>query len=201
MMDFLRESWKFLTSGPIYPLYVGIGFTAVMLLAATINDIMRKRRVAKEAPPKDPDVQFLEEALESEPEHRQTDPNYAWDDLQRDLHDGKITFNAIWEKCGGRLPRKPIKREPSRGPAGQDGGLSYEGPAGSSGVRGQADEEPHQGVNLKRLVGECPSKWKDLEPELPIWVKCCTCIGNLEYAYPRVCRMCGGTGYVIERET
>jgi hypothetical protein len=143
---------------------------------------------------------FLDEALEADEERRASVPHYAWNDLQRDLHDGKVTFDEIWERCGGRLPRKP---EVARGSDGQNGGSGIVGASGVSGTPndGPPDEEPLQGVNLKRLIGECPSKWKEIEPELPIWVKCCACSETREYGYPRVCGMCGGKGYLIGRET
>lgn len=156
----------------------------------------------------DPPVKksFLEEALEADQDPRASEPGYGWSDLQRDLYDGKVTFNEIWDKCGGRLPIKPVVQE---GQKGQDGGSSSVGAAGVSGAAGIAGvsnhegppaEEPPQGLNLKKLIGACPSKWKEIEPELPIWVKCCECEKTREYGYPRVCGMCGGKGYLIGRE-
>jgi hypothetical protein len=31
---------------------------------------------------------------------------YTYEQYQRDLADEKITFNTIWERCGGKIPRK-----------------------------------------------------------------------------------------------
>lgn len=33
--------------------------------------------------------------------------SYTWDDLQKDLHDPKLTFQEILDKCGGVLPERP----------------------------------------------------------------------------------------------
>lgn len=196
-LEFLRTP----KNGPL----VAALIIACMAIAVAIFQICRGIwKKSREHAPKDPEVQFLEDAFEEEKERQPTVPNYGWRDLQTDLHDGKVTFNEIWEKCGGRIPRKPVKEgKASPGPSGQDGGSSIMGASGAPGSpeEGPPDEDPPQGVNLKKLIGACPSKWKEIEPELPIWVKCCACAETRQYGYPRVCGMCGGKGYLIGRET
>lgn len=176
-----------------------------MLLLYILTEPFRRPKKVEDAPPPAPKTfieEILDASLKGDAPSKQPVNSYAWDDLQRDLHDGAMSFDEIWEKCGGRLPRKPEKREPSSGPIGQDGGSSGEG---ALGVSGDVKEEPpdggpHQGIDLRKLEGKCPSKWKEIEPELPIWVSCCACVQTREYGYPRVCRMCGGKGYLIGHE-
>lgn len=58
--------------------------------------------------PKSPDVQFLEAALDDDPP---PNPDYSYDDFQRDLRDKRLTFNEIYEKCGGQIPQRPKESE------------------------------------------------------------------------------------------
>jgi len=53
---------------------------------------------------------FLEEALDDDPV-RVSQGRYTWEELQRDLHDGKLTFDEIWEKAGGVFPERPKEAE------------------------------------------------------------------------------------------
>lgn len=52
----------------------------------------------------------LDEALEEDLAPKVVSP-YTWEEFQRDIHDGGLTFREIWEKCGGVMPKKPSERK------------------------------------------------------------------------------------------
>lgn len=65
----------------------------------------------KKAPEKSHDLKFLEAAFD-EDEPRKPLPGYTYADFRRDLYDRGLTFNEIYEKCGGVFPKKPEGKEP-----------------------------------------------------------------------------------------
>lgn len=64
----------------------------------------------KKAPEKPPGVKFLEEAMEDDAPRKPV-PGYTYADFKRDLYDRGLTFNEIYEKCGGVFPKKPEGKE------------------------------------------------------------------------------------------
>jgi hypothetical protein len=90
-------------------------------------------------------IKDLEKALE-EDAPRKPNPNYSYEEFQRDLYDKGLTFNEIYEKCGGVFPQKPPPPPPTPPPvlpmsiheiqgqnAGEDGGDGSQGPQGPDG--------------------------------------------------------------------
>jgi hypothetical protein len=65
--------------------------------------------------PKSPEIQFLEDALNEE-EVRKPNPNYTYAQFKDDLYNKGLTFNEIYEKCGGVLPQKPPPEPPAPAP-------------------------------------------------------------------------------------
>jgi len=133
-MGSLQAIWKELTSPPIYPFYMAIGVGLVTVLAMAINDVMKKRRAKAEPPAKSPDILFLEGALDEDPE-RKPNPNYTYEQFKADLYDRGLTFQEIYEKCGGVFPKKPEEKPPGAGytgpvDCGPDGFQGYQGPLG-----------------------------------------------------------------------
>jgi hypothetical protein len=162
MMDFLRESWKFLTSPPIYPLYVGIAAGAVAILGAKITAYMEKQRLKRreEERSKDPEVLFLDSALDDDPV-RKPNPNYSYAEFQRDLHDKGLTFEEIYEKCGGVFPKKP--EQGLYGPQGYQGPM--ETPEHRPGLHGPSGAPGFQG--FQGADGRCPDRMSELQ----VWFK------------------------------
>jgi hypothetical protein len=59
---------------------------------------------------KNPVDKLVEDALkEDDGAAPPTVSGYTWNDLQRDLHDPKLTFAEILDRCGGRLPQRPVE--------------------------------------------------------------------------------------------
>lgn len=88
----------------------GASTWTVLLLIYVLTASFRRPKMTE--PPRK--KTFLEEALEADPERPKPNKTYTWDDLQRDLHDPKLTFEEIHEKCGGIFPEKP--EAPKDGP-------------------------------------------------------------------------------------
>lgn len=122
---------------------------------------------------KAPDVQFLEGALDDDAP-RKPNPNYSYRDFQRDLHDKGLTFEEIYEKCGGVFPKKPEViqgiREvqnyggPLQGFQGPQGFIDfsalprpfsgysgYSGHSGYGGMTGPAGEDGRSSDRMKEL--------------------------------------------------
>lgn len=107
----LKESWAtilhaFTTFGPRV-------FVCMLILIGifALGKLMKAWVASRRKPiPSNPDVQFLEGALD-EDAPRKPNPGYSYADFQRDLHDEKLTFDEIYEKCGGVLPQKPKEPE------------------------------------------------------------------------------------------
>lgn len=149
--------------------------------------------------PKSPDVQFLEDALADDP---QPNPNYTYDDFQRDLRDKRLTFNEIYEKCGGQIPQKPKESES----------------VVESEIASEDDERRKKMQALFEKMGKGSPILKVVNPPpqpQPIVaitgqpVPCSVCKGSGRYTmlghYPWIrdsrpdgkCASCNGTGFVI----
>jgi len=182
MMDFLRESWKFLTSPPIYPLYVGIAAGLVSVLGMTITGWMKKRRLQRlkeEERAKDPEILFLEGALDEDPA-RKPNPNYTYSQFMADVYNKGLSFDEIYEKCGGVFPKKGDEKPPGaglhgpmgRGPDGIPGLFGYQGYQGAQGNQGvQVYRGPANYVNppfegpqgFQGRDGRCPDRMTELQ--------------------------------------
>lgn len=162
----LKENWgtiqyAFTAYGPrvlfVATLLVGV-YAVAKLMKAYVTS--RKKPIQK-----DPDVQFLEGALDDDAP-RKGNADYTYAEFQRDLHDKGLTFEEIYEKCGGVFPKKP---EPStlhhsEGGhllKGQDGGQSPNGPDGQCSDRTKElqmwFEERGKSSPLKKLVSPPPA--------------------------------------------
>jgi len=104
MANMIRE----LFSPPFYPGVIGIGWIIFMLLVISFPN--RRKKKTEQAKEKDPAVKFLESALD-EDAPRKPVPDYTYADFKRDLYDRGLTFNEIYEKCGGVFPKKPEGKE------------------------------------------------------------------------------------------
>lgn len=115
---------------------------AALLLIYVLTAPFRRPKKVEEPKKKT----FLEEALEADPDRPRPARAYTWAEFQKDLHDGSMTFEEIYEKYGGIFPKKP---EPPAAPPegspdtqalqGADGGLTgVEGAAGPNGGPGVA---------------------------------------------------------------
>lgn len=82
-----------------------------LVVIYVIDRIMRAWKRRKELPPpqKTPGIEFLEDALK-EDEVRKPNPSYSYAQFKDDLYNKGLTFDEIYEKCGGVFPQKP--REP-----------------------------------------------------------------------------------------
>jgi hypothetical protein len=80
-----------------------VGIVVAVTLAKIVV-FFQDRKIKQEEPQK---KTFLEEALEADPDRPKPLKAYTWDDFQKDLHDGSMTFNEIYEKYGGVFPKKP----------------------------------------------------------------------------------------------
>lgn len=146
----------------------------VTIISVTAIQVKRFSKSKGKAPDKSPEIQFLEDALEGpeEPE-RKPNPNYSYAEFQRDVGDGKVTFDEIYEKCGGVFPRKPEDPPSSevQGFQGYQGyqasidcyygppGIPGEAPRGASGMQGfQAPDGGSDGPE-----GRCPERMKELQ--------------------------------------
>lgn len=143
-----------LISPPLYPLYLGLGVGIVTILAMTINSLAQKRRQRQDALPKSPQVQFLEDALQDDAP-RKPNPNYSYAEFQRDLHDKGLTFEEIYEKCGGVFPQKPPPPPPPVLPMSIHEIQGQNGEPGFKGVKG--DDGP------KGADGRCPDRMTQLQ--------------------------------------
>ncbi len=117
-----------------------IATVAVILLIVIVTALQVKRfaRTKAPAPEKSPGIQFLEDALADEPV-RKPNPNYTYQQFKEDLYNQKLTFDEIYEKCGGVLPQKPPPPPPPilpmsiheiQGQNAGDGSQGSEGPDG-----------------------------------------------------------------------
>lgn len=79
------------------------GILATWVLAKLVGRLKPKKVNQEETLKKT----FLEEALEADADRPRPNKAYTWDDFQKDLHDGSMTFNEIYEKYGGVFPKKP----------------------------------------------------------------------------------------------
>lgn len=165
----LKENWAttqhaFVAYGPriLFCLVVLVGIYAI---ARLMKAWVASRR--KPVPP-NPDVQFLEGALD-EDAPRKPNPNYSYAEFQRDLHDKGLTFDEIYEKCGGVFPKKPDENYPQgfQGPQGFIDFSQY-GRSGFSGFSGYPSPSGHSGYPGSGYSGYPPS---DRTMELQIWFK------------------------------
>lgn len=153
-----------LFSPPYYPALSGIGWTIFMLLLLAFSK--RRGKKVVEVKPKDPDVQFLESALE-EDSPRKPNPNYSYAEFRRDLFDRGLTFDEIYEKCGGVFPKEP--EEGQFGPQGHQGyahhgldGVDVYPPMGMQGAQGsQGYQGPDGGRDQSPRMKELQDWFKD----------------------------------------
>jgi hypothetical protein len=88
-------------------------FVGILILIGTIalGKLMKAWAASRrKAPEKPPGVKFLEEAMEDDAPRKPV-PGYTYADFKRDLYDRGLTFNEIYEKCGGVFPKKPEGKE------------------------------------------------------------------------------------------
>lgn len=103
-------------------------------------------------------IEGLEKALE-EDAPRKPNPNYSYEEFQRDLHDKGLTFEEIYEKCGGVFPQKPPPPPPPVPPVlpmsiheiqGQNGEPGFEGIKGADGPKGADGRCPDRMTQLQQ---------------------------------------------------
>jgi hypothetical protein len=123
---------------------------------------------------KNPEVQFLEAALDDDVP-RKPNAQYSYAEFRRDLLDGKVTFDEIYERSGGVFPTKPEDPLPGTiqgyyGPQGMQGFQApvndwprqqYYGPPGLQGFQGAQGE--NGGGGLKGPDCRCPDRMKELQ--------------------------------------
>lgn len=97
----------FIVYGPRV-LFCAIGMLWIHALGKLMKAWIVSRR---KAPEKNPGIKFLEEAM-ADDAPRKPVPGYTYADFKRDLYDRGLTFNEIYEKCGGVFPQKPEGKEP-----------------------------------------------------------------------------------------
>jgi hypothetical protein len=87
-------------------------FCAIVLVGIYSVGVLMKAYAAsrKKAPEKSPEAKFLEGAMDEDAPRKPT-PGYTYADFKRDLYDRGLTFNEIYEKCGGVFPQKPKEPE------------------------------------------------------------------------------------------
>lgn len=89
----------------VFGLPIIAGIALIWILAKWLN----KRYSAKPIEKTDQE-KFLEAALAEDP-IRKPKPNYTYADFKRDLYDRGLTFEEIYEKCGGVFPQQPKEPE------------------------------------------------------------------------------------------
>lgn len=97
----VNEAWI------VLPFLVVFSFIGMMIIVEEVRKLLAKKRKKKDEAKK-----FLEAALDDDPA-TSSGKAYTWEELQSDLHDGKLTFNEIWEKSGGIFPERPKEPAPS----------------------------------------------------------------------------------------
>jgi hypothetical protein len=157
----LKESWNtiqhaFTGFGPriLVCFLISIGIYAIgKLMKAWV--VSRRKAVLR-----NPDIQFLEGALDDDAP-RKGNPNYSYAEFQRDLHDKGLTFEEIYEKCGGVFPKKP--EQGLYGPQGYQGPM--ETPEHRPGLHGPSGAPGFQG--FQGADGRCPDRMSELQ----VWFK------------------------------
>lgn len=113
----------------------------------------------KKAAPPDPDVQFLEGALEDDAPRKPV-PGYTYEQFKEDLYNKGLSFEEIYEKCGGVFPQKPPPAPPPILPMsiheiqGQNGDPGFEGIKGADGPQGADGRCPDRMTQLQQWFKE-----------------------------------------------
>ena len=149
----VKDAWTAYGSSAVFVMvFLGVIFSTAKILKV----FFAKKEAAK---PKDPDVEFLEGALDDPDAPRKPNPNYSYAEFQRDLHDKGLTFEEIYEKCGGVFPQKPPPSPPPVPPIlpmsiheiqGQNGEPGFEGIKGADGPQGPDGRCPDRMTQLQQ---------------------------------------------------
>ena len=187
--------------------WIAVGVMAIPVVLEVVGGIRAKKRKKNEEA-----KNFLEAALDDDPATPSGKP-YTWEELQRDLHDGKLTFNEIWEKAGGIFPERPKEPVPSAAESVQAPEMSARAAQLQAWFNTRAAEtgtlkivpppfSPPVVINLKGQTARCTqcNGSGKVIPGGGLY----TTPNRLGMVLPPVpapigerCRACNGTGYVI----
>lgn len=162
----LKENWgtiqhAFVTYGP------RVLFCAVVLVGIYgVAKLMKARLSVRKKSALPLDVQFLEEALDEEAP-RKGNPYYTYAEFQEDLHNKGLTFEEIYEKCGGVFPKKPDEHSSLPGFQGHQGFTDFS-QFGRSGFSGHSG---YPGCSGYPIPPGGDRKYSDRTDELQMWFK------------------------------
>lgn len=132
----------------------GPGLVLLPLLLIRRAQKLRASSKVAEPPKKDPGIMFLEGALD-EDAPRKPNPNYTYAQFKDDLNNKGLTFEEIYEKCGGIFPKKP--REPETLAPPPEGGEKKDEDDRHKRLQVWFKERAESGNFLKKLVKPPPN--------------------------------------------